>query len=105
MDNLIENAVNQLKDNETDMFNKNVNKSRTQMNRFLGFCWEYDAVWQNTILTWAYTRFKQTPKKDKKVIQKCKNKRCVNPDHLVEVDHETWFKNSLDDDQLWMDVV
>jgi hypothetical protein len=105
MDSLIENAVNTLKDTETDMFNKHVNKSRTQMNRFLGFCWEYDGVWQNTILTWAYTRFKQSPNKDKKVIQKCKNKRCVNPDHLVEVDHETWFKNSLDDDQQWMDVV
>jgi hypothetical protein len=105
MDSLIENAVNQLKDPEADMFNKYVNKSRTQMNRFLGFCWEYDGVWQNEILTWAYTRFKQAPKNNQKIIQKCKNKRCVNPEHLIEVDHETWFKNSLDNDQLWMDVV
>lgn len=57
------------------------------------------------ILTWSYTQFKKAITKDKKIIQKCKNKRCVNPDHLLEVDHETWYKNTLDKDQMWMDYV
>ena len=105
MEYLIENAVNSDSNKELKEFQKNVVKNRTQMHRLMTFCWDYDGTWDNDIMTWSYTHFKNSITKGKKIIQKCKNKRCVNPDHLLEVDHETWYKNTLDKEQMWMDYV
>ena len=44
-------------------------------------------------------------KKGYRVLQLCKNLRCVNPTHLSEVKYEVWFKHGLDAELLWMDYV
>jgi hypothetical protein len=44
-------------------------------------------------------------KQGNRVIQVCKNLRCVNQNHLREVNYETWFKNGLEAELMWMDFV
>jgi hypothetical protein len=104
MDQLLENAMmsNNL---EIEEFNKNVIKNQTNLGRHLGYCWDYTGKWQNEILEWVYTQFKKNITKNMKIIQKCKNRYCVNPEHLVECTYETWFKNTLDNSLAWMDYV
>ena len=104
MDQLLENAA-QSTSPEMEMFNKNVIKNRTNVGRYLGYCWDYTGNWQNEILEWVYTHFKTQITKDKKITQVCKNRRCVNPEHLVECNYETWFKHTLDNSLAWMDYV
>ena len=102
MDQLIDNETQKKPDPEMDALLKEVDKNRTQQNRILGFCWDYDGMWTDTLLDKFYTT---KVANGKRLIQKCKNKRCVNPEHLIEVTQEVWFRNSLDADMMWMDVV
>ena len=63
-------------------------------------------VWSNSTLETIYNEnniYKVT--RGNRVLQMCKNYRCINPSHLREVNYETWFKNSLEIELLWMDVV
>lgn len=103
MDNLIDNALLQQQKQQQQ---SNIIKNRTCVNRYIGYCWDY--VCPNVhsidddILTITYDK---PLAKDKKVVQKCRNKICVNPEHLIEVSHDEWFKHTLDKELLWMNHV
>ena len=63
-------------------------------------------VWSKSTLETIYNEnnmYKVT--RGNKVLQICKNFRCVNPAHLREVTYENWFKNGLEVELLWMDFV
>jgi len=106
MDNLIDNA---LQGQEQSQQEANIIKNRTCVNRYIGYCWDYVCVDVHCIddnyLTITYNTYNKALKKDKKVIQKCRNKICVNPEHLIEVSHDEWFKHTLDKELLWMNHV
>ena len=99
MDNLIDNALQQMHQD------KNVIKNRTCVNRYMGYCWDYvnsDYYLDYSILLKFYNK---SVAKDMKVIQKCQNKICVNPEHLIEVSYDEWFKHTLEKELLWMNHV
>jgi hypothetical protein len=99
MDNLIDNALQQAQ------AQANIIKNRTCVNRYIGYCWDYDGAWDNSLLEWFYIKYNKPVPQDKKVAQKCRNKICVNPEHLIEVSHDEWFKHTLDKELAWMNYV
>lgn len=90
---------------DINIFNKNTIKDSTQMNRNMGFCWDYTAIWHDALLEQVYKYYRGDKIITKKITQMCKNKRCVNPQHLIEVDKEEWEKMNLEANQMWMDFV
>ena len=73
----------------------------------MGACKENNNVlWTNSTLETIFREhnlYKIT--KGNKILQICKNFRCINPNHLREVSHDIWFKNGLETELLWMDYV
>jgi len=105
MDSLIDNAIYGQSNDEMDALNKCIVKNRTLMKPYIGYCWDYEAQWSDSILEKVYTFYKSKPKKSMKLIQSCTNKRCLNPEHMVEVDYDTWFTKGLNAKEMWMDIV
>ena len=95
MDYLIDQAVN-------DKFNRTLLPYNV-----ISTCKEQPSIlWTNVTLETIFREYNlYSPKKGNKVIQNCKNFRCVNPTHLSEVSYEIWFKNGLEAELLWMDYV
>jgi hypothetical protein len=86
-------------------FNKNIVKGNIQKNHNLDPCWNYIALWNNTLLEQVYKYFRGNKNINKVLRQICKNKHCVNPWHIIEVNKEDWVKMDLEEDQMWMDFV
>jgi hypothetical protein len=95
MDYLIDQAINE----------KKINKELLPYD-IRGPCKLQQQAFTNSTLELLFNTYSlNNLKKGNKVIQTCKNFRCVNPSHLREVSYEIWFKNGLEAELLWMDYV
>lgn len=101
MDSLIDNALQQQQQQQA-----NIVKNRTCMNRYIGYCWDYICSGVSYIDDdFLVITYSKPLTQGKKVIQKCRNKICVNPDHLIETTYDEWFKHTLDKELMWMNNV